>query len=314
MKHYAGASNFAACLGIGSSDRVIIVSDQQDAYGRILEVLAQECRETGASVELDFSLPRVLADDIPEYLHAKLIASDVIILSAGQSWYQAPFRSRLKREFAKRVVESYDLRLEMLSGGGLCARPETVDAENRKFLSRIGEKREIRLSSPDGTDARMRIRAVGSESGDYRSPGSGGNLPAGEVWMSVLPGSANGTLAFNLSFDCLGRLGRDDLILEYAAGALTRVSGARAAEFEALLGNCPTLANIAEISLGTNPQALAGRNVLEDEKKLGMIHCGFGNDTYFGGQVQGPHLDGVLSGGRLEAGNTIVLDEREFPS
>lgn len=310
MKHYAGAKNFAACLGISASDKVIIVSDRQDAYGQALEVLAAACTEAGARVSLDFSLPQVLTDDIPEQLRGKLIAHDVIIFSAGQSWYQAPFRSRLKREYAKRVVESYDLKLAMLSEGGMCARPDAVDAENKHYISRIGESREIRISTSDGTDMRMRVRDVGSECGDYRVPGSGGNLPAGEVWMSVVPATVSGKVSFNVSFDILGALRTNDLILRYDAGALSSVSGARAAAFKELLERHPTLANVAEVSIGTNAQARTGRNVLEDEKKLGMIHCGFGNDTYFGGQVPGPHLDGVVSGARLEAGDTVVLDAR----
>lgn len=307
MTNYAGAEQFGSNLGLRPCDKVLILSDKIDAYGVTLASLAEILRLSGARVDIEFSLPSRLEADIPPSLHQRLIGSDVIVLCASQSWYQAPLRRRLKHEYKKRIVESYDLRKEMLVSGALCADPAALESLNRKIMSAIGKKKRLRVRTQDGTDISAVVREAGAESGDYRLPGSGGNLPAGEIWMSLEDASVSGQISFNVSFDTLGQVSSGDVVLECSGGRVTRVAGNRGAALSALIKEYPSLVHVAEISIGTNPLAVQGRNVLEDEKKLGMIHCGFGNDTYFGGMSAGPHLDGVISGAMVEVDGTPLM-------
>ena len=87
-------------------------------------------------------------------------------------------------------------------------------------------------------------------------------------------------------------------------GKVIKAEGKLKDAFEALINQDDRLLNIAEIGIGTNSYAILGRSVLEDEKKIGTAHIGFGNDTYFGGSVYGPHLDGVF------ARATIAVDQK----
>ena len=67
----------------------------------------------------------------------------------------------------------------------------------------------------------------------------------------------------------------------------------------------PTGRLIAELGIGTNPQATLTGNILEDEKAVGTAHLAFGTSASFGGtNLSTVHIDGVL----LQP--TVELDER----
>src|SRR5208283_1602518 len=56
-----------------------------------------------------------------------------------------------------------------------------------------------RVTNAGGTDIRvgLRGRSPKSDDGDFSSPGSGGNLPAGEVFISPQLGASEGTIVFD---------------------------------------------------------------------------------------------------------------------
>ena len=55
----------------------------------------------------------------------------------------------------------------------------------------------LRVSAPGGTDIEIGLkgRTAKSDDGDFSRPGTGGNLPAGETFVSPENGTANGTIA-----------------------------------------------------------------------------------------------------------------------
>ena len=70
---------------------------------------------------------------------------------------------------------------------------------------------------------------------------------------------------------------------------------------------------MAELGVGTNADAEAGGNILEDEKILGSVHVAFGASAGIGGTVEVPvHLDVVVLDASLDIGGTQVLDEGRF--
>ena len=59
--------------------------------------------------------------------------------------------------------------------------------------------------------------------------------------------------------------------------------------------------NIAELGIGTNPNAVRPDNILESEKILGTVHIAFGDNSSFGGRVKTPfHQDFVYFHPTLE--------------
>jgi leucyl aminopeptidase (aminopeptidase T) len=80
----------------------------------------------------------------------------------------------------------------------------------------------------------------------------------------------------------------------------------------------PSAFNVAEIGIGMNPAARLIGMVLEDEKVLGTVHIGIGDNSNMGGKSLaekvpvGVHIDGVVvSRPRLLADGELV-DPREY--
>ena len=70
------------------------------------------------------------------------------------------------------------------------------------------------------------------------------------------------------------------------------------------------LANIAELGIGCNPNAVITGNVLEDEK-VGL-HIAYGMSTFIGGKVKSDmHQDICYSKGCPVEGTTVVLTHKD---
>ena len=154
----------------------------------------------------------------------------------------------------------------------------------------------IEVTSPNGTKLLFRKgeREVHEDNGDYKKPGSAGNLPAGEVYLAPLEGTANGRLVLEWAPT---RQLKSPVTLLVKDGLVTQVEGDEpfADELRGRLSSCPQCGNIAELGIGTNPMATRPDNILESEKILGTIHIALGDNHTFGGNVQAPfHQDFVF--------------------
>jgi len=67
--------------------------------------------------------------------------------------------------------------------------------------------------------------------------------------------------------------------------------------------------NIAELGIGLNERAQLSGSPLEDEKVLGTVHIGIGDNSTFGGKVSVPsHLDGIMLKPTLTLDGKIVIE------
>ena len=308
MKGYPGADKFVGSLGIKRREKVLIVSDNL-ALRKPVEIIADKCRGISESVELDWSLPEEVLDEIPLRIRNKLMQADVVVFLASQSWYHAPFRQKLKYRFKKRVVESYGLCMELLENGGLLADYQLIEEMNIEFKKKLKGRRSIHIMSSKGTELFAKIDSAATESGLYQKPGSGGNLPAGEISLSILDKSVSGRIIFDLSFDTVGQLRGRTIELGINNNRIVKVSGAHKNKLKLLLNRDSRLKKIAEIGIGTNPFCILGRSILEDEKRMGTLHIGFGNDIYFGGENAGAHYDGILGEPTVDIDDNRVMLE-----
>jgi leucyl aminopeptidase (aminopeptidase T) len=65
--------------------------------------------------------------------------------------------------------------------------------------------------------------------------------------------------------------------------------------------------------MGLNDKARTIGNVLEDEKALGTIHVGFGDNSSYGGKVRcGVLVDAVMKNPTLTVDEVVVLDNGEL--
>ncbi|HNX47531.1 MAG TPA: aminopeptidase [Methanomassiliicoccales archaeon] len=167
--------------------------------------------------------------------------------------------------------------------------------KNAKALKeRIDAGKEVRVTSPAGTDVRFGIdgRQGHYDDGDFTLPGKGGNLPTGEVYVSPSNGTAEGVIVFDGTVDLDTHAERPDVPVRvrFEKGYAVEITGGETArQLEALLERSATMArdqgkrdeernarHLGELGIGLNPNAKMSCNTLEDEKVGGTVHFAIG--------------------------------------
>jgi leucyl aminopeptidase (aminopeptidase T) len=137
-------------------------------------------------------------------------------------------------------------------------------------------------------------RQAQGDDGLLTAPGSFGNLPAGEVYLAPLEGTAEGMLVIEYAPT---RKLTSPLRLTVSGGEVTAIDGDEPYIdwLNAKFADSRKNRNIAELGIGTNDKASRPDNILEAEKILGTIHVALGDNSGFGGTVSTPfHEDYVF--------------------
>lgn len=176
-------------------------------------------------------------------------------------------------------------------------------------------RERVTVETPSGTNLSLKIDSEHFEidTGIYHKNGEFGNLPAGEVDGPVI--SAEGVVVI-------------DHCLQAPKGAIIEIEDGRALSidteseladaFESVLG----ARQVAELGIGTNPQATLIGNILQDEKSMGTCHVAFGDNTSY---VPSDHkisnsspvyYDIILKSPTVTIDGTVVLKkgETQFPT
>jgi hypothetical protein len=187
------------------------------------------------------------------------------------------------------------------------------------LVTRMNKAVQFHVTSASGTD--IIIGASGRDTfvddGDFGTLGRGGNLPAGEVFMSPALRTAEGEIVFDGSIaDIAG-----DIVIEapircwVSKGYVLDVRGGEEAKrLEKALRHGMDLAselvkrgkpgeealryatnsrNVGELGIGLNTSAIIKGNMLEDEKVYGTCHFAIGSN-YDEDAPAMIHLDGLV--------------------
>lgn len=174
----------------------------------------------------------------------------------------------------------------------------------RKLKGALDRADRVHVSAPGGTDIELGVRgrAALPDDGSFWKPGSGGNLPAGEVYISPANYDAEGVLVFDGSLSVVeggAFVPRKPITVEVSKGRALKVrGGAGAKRFEDSLKAGERMAramkgmkgwtarriaayeknarHIGELGIGLNPRARVTGNMLEDEKILRTCHFAIG--------------------------------------
>ncbi len=184
---------------------------------------------------------------------------------------------------------------------------------------------KILVTAPGGTNLTIPVenRALLSDDGNFTKPGTGGNIPAGEVFISPVVGNGTDTGCQGMIvYDGSMTFNDGDSILETPIsckvenGYVTEISGGSEAkrllntitqaESKAIAmekeGKLPSgmgqiykknARNIGELGIGLNPAAKITGNMLEDEKAFHTCHFAIG-ENYDNDAPSLIHLDGVV--------------------
>ena len=295
------------CLRVQSGETVLVVADPDSRD--IGEALLAAARTAGGDAVLTILPPNpACGTEPPAPVAAAFAAADVFI---------APCLPSLSHTSARRRACELGHRGATLPGvtADMLARLMSTDfdalaARCRAVAKLLTESGEARMTCPQGTDVRLDLRGreAISDEGDLAAPGSFGNLPCGEGFVSPIGGG--GTIATS-SLGLVG-LTKQPVLLTVRDGQLADAAGSGddAEQYLAMLdAHGPLGRNLAELGVGTNDRATLTGNVLEDEKILGTAHIAFGASAGIGGTVTVPvHLDVVVTEPTLWIGDTQVLD------
>lgn len=194
-------------------------------------------------------------------------------------------------------------------------------AERCKRLEKIFENAiNVQVTAAGGTNISVPVygRKLMNDDGDFSKPGTGGNIPAGEVFISPLVGKCQGVIVYDgsMTFSDGDSILETPITCKVENGYVTEISGGeeakrllktiteaenRSIEYEKN-GKLPegqgeiykkNARNIGELGIGLNPAASITGNMLEDEKAFRTCHFAIG-ENYDNDAPSLIHLDGVV--------------------
>lgn len=300
-------------LGLREGENLLIITDtEKEDIGR---ALFEAGLMLGAEAQLVVMKPRSRnAEEPPKPIAEAWRAADAFL---------APTKYSLTHTQARKRATDSGARGATMPGITVDIFTRTLSIDYRETVLKLGSKllealrgaRTVRITTEAGTDIRFSVegREFHLDSGIYDKPGSWGNLPAGEVYIAPVEGTAEGKVVIDASLS--GGIGvlEEPVVVEVREGKAVSIEGGRQAEvLKRILESVgrPEAFNFpAELGIGCNPAARVTGIVLEDEKVLGTVHLAFGDNSTFGGTVRaGVHIDGVIYKPTLEVDGTTLID------
>jgi len=192
--------------------------------------------------------------------------------------------------------------------------------------------KKVHVQTESGTDIEVGVkgREARIDDGDYKEPGKGGNLPAGEVFISPKLGESKGVIVFDGSITLDKTLViKKPVKVTVEKGHATKVEGGKEADrlrdylhragerpYEMVKKGEMTMekakeysknaTNLGEFGIGLNPKAKIVGKVLEDEKVLGTVHFAIGSN-YDQDALALIHSDGIVKNPTIKIDGKIIM-------
>lgn len=210
------------------------------------------------------------------------------LVELGNGYLPTPARAKL--------LGLGEAELTKIFWDGVGADYTAVEEKAKAIRAQLTAGGVVRITHPNGTDLSMKVkgRKVFASDGvisdaDIKAGGASVSawLPAGEVYLTPVPGSAKGKLVDD-------RLLWNDkevsgVTVEVKKGKITSINAAGG--WDAVKGRYdaagPGKAEIGLLDLGINPAIKSG-GTLEGWVGAGMVTIGCGNNTWAGGTVKEP--------------------------
>jgi len=295
------------CLGHRDGESVLVVTDPP------MEPRARAFLQHAHDLGIDATLLTMAArqtsgEEPPRAVADALKNSTIAVLLTSRSLSHTAAR--------REACEKHGTRIASMPGADAARLETLLDIDYDDLRARSEELaglfeggQRVRLTSATGSDLSLEIRGrtVYRDVGDLSKPGSFGNLPAGEVCLAPVEGSAEGIICIDGSVAGLGRL-KSPITIKFTGGRAVEISDPRLRE---ILGpHGPDAFQLAEFGIGTNPRAGVVGNVLEDEKAVGTAHVALGSNVSMGGLINVPvHVDAILLSARVEVDGRAI-DEK----
>ncbi len=195
-----------------------------------------------------------------------------------------------------------------------------LQAKHRQVKRMLEKGTELHIKTKAGTDLHMRIdsKNILSSDGNYTKYGTGGNLPAGEVYFAPVKKSVSGTLVIDGSIRVKEGtfVVKSPVHVKIENSGITEIKGGKEAKLleETLSWAEKTttrskwgIRKVCEFGIGLNPHAKIVGSTIIDEKALGTAHIAFGSNIWFGGSIYAmTHLDQVIKNPRITVDGRLL--------
>jgi leucyl aminopeptidase (aminopeptidase T) len=184
---------------------------------------------------------------------------------------------------------------------------EELQKKHAALKEKLEKAKRIRVITKQGTDVMFYVEnvPVRASDGNYVEFGTGGNIPAGEVYLAPEPGKTEGTVVIDGSSGnkVKTELIKEPIILEIKKGMVVEIKGGKEADLleESLKWGEENsiypdrVRSVAELGIGLNPKAKVIGTTIIDEKALGTAHIAIGSNYWFGGTIKTiVHFDQVF--------------------
>ncbi|MBN1646738.1 MAG: aminopeptidase [Spirochaetales bacterium] len=332
----AAAVAVNSCLKVKSGERILIITNPEADVQIISQALYDACIKAGASPVLAVQPAKTQFDCCEDTVIAAIKANPEIIVSLSHQKLGKDREAQKKPYIVegKKIDSTFHYLLETKKCRGfwspsisLAQFIRTVPVDYSRMKSEAAYLKErldaavaARIRCPAGTDLYIGLagRTAFVDDGDYSKAGDGGNLPAGETYISPRLGTARGRIAFSGSIAVYDGVIVPDgpVCAEVRDGFVQDVSGGkdagvlreslergRALAFEyAQQGILDPAAaeeygrnafSLGELGIGINPQAEITGNMLVDEKAYTTCHIAIGSN-YDNDANALIHLDGLI--------------------
>jgi aminopeptidase len=323
-------------LGTRRGERLVIVANPGGDAQAIALSLYDAAADAGGSPSLVFQPPKTQMDMAEDaVIYAMRSEPDIVIsvssLKMGKDRFAMETGYKLGRRSINHVFDylraakkirgfwSPSVTVPMFEStvpidyGRLRANCATL----RKVFDRAVE---AHITTRLGTDLVLGFkgRKAFADDGDFSSPGRGGNLPAGEMYVSPELGRGEGTLVFDgcVASDRGVILIREPIRVTVRRNLVTGITGGTEAKAlkqtldraranarrmvkdgkipkQDLAEYLENAGNLGELGIGLNEKARIVGNMLEDEKVFKTCHIAIGSN-YDGDARALIHLDGLV--------------------
>jgi len=318
---------FTPCLGV-KDEKVLIIGDVGYENRNVAAVMSGAYYMAAEQLKLDTKLilqkvksrGEVSDEDVIHSL-SDLKSGNIIILNMSDKLGNI---QELGKSFRRWVAKKNHRFVSAMSLGDLATSNieliinaidvnyKPLQAQHEEIRQKFEEAKEVHITTPAGTDlhyGKEGIKAIAAD-GNYTMPGTGGNLPAGEVYSPPNGKKVEGKVVIDGSSRTHEHtlLIKTPIELTIKDGEITEIKGGEEAKqlentlkwAASVAKNPGNVRRICELGIGLNPKASIIGAMIVDDKTLGTAHIGIGSNYWFGGNIYAIiHLDQVFKNPKI---------------
>ena len=313
---------FTSCLAI-QDEKILIIGDKGMKNNNAAAVMSGAYYLAAQELNLDAKLVLQgmksrghLADDDAVSSLSDLKEGNAIFLNMSDKLGNMGELGKSFRKWVKkkdhRFVSAMSLGDVANSNINLIIEAINVDykpmqLEHEKIRRMLDETNEVLVKTEKGTELYYNIKGIKSiaADGNYTEQGSGGNLPAGEVYAPPNGKKVDGKIVIDGSSRNHKKtiLIKEPIELTVEEGTVTEINGGEEAkqiekslEWAESISKYPgSIRRVCELGIGLNSKAKLIGAMIMDDKVKGTAHIGLGSNYWFGGSIYAiTHFDQVF--------------------